>query len=497
MIEDTVEEAKYFYHHGFDMVNLRQSFLTKNRTDKYGGKSIKNRARFAIELCQAIKKECGQDFLIWYPVTVVEPWVNLPAQEDLYNMDEINDIIALAKELEDYVDILEIRDAGANTAFTMDETDLPLAVRVTQAIKESNANIPVATNGGFRDLDLNEKFIATGKTDLISMGRPFICDWEYGKKAYEGRGEDAVPCIMCNKCHGISNSSDWYTVCSVNPKIAIEPAMRGIEAPTVSRKVAVIGGGPAGMKAAITAVERGHRVTLYEKSGALGGLLMHADFFPYKWPLRNYKDYLIKQVYKVGVEVLLNTAATPEMIKAKGYEAILVGVGADLVIPRIPGVDGSNVYNVISVCGKEKSLGENVVVIGAGETGTEAGMYLSKSGHNVTIMTSERELVKNNRVHYPSEIIDAYKRLDNLTPITEAVATRISKGEVTYRDAKGSERSIKADSVVVYSGTRPRKDEALKFYGSAKRFFIIGECSGVGFGVQKTTRNAFFAASQI
>jgi hypothetical protein len=124
-------------------------------------------------------------------------------------------------------------------------------------------------------------------------------------------------------------------------------------------------------------------------------------------------------------------------------------------------------------------------------------MYLAKSGHNVTVMTSERELVKNNRVHYPSEIIDAYKRLDNLTPITEAIATRISKGKVTYTDAKGNEKSIKADSVVVYSGIKAKQDEALKFYGTAKRFFIIGECSGVGFGVQRTIRNAFFAASQI
>jgi thioredoxin reductase len=124
-------------------------------------------------------------------------------------------------------------------------------------------------------------------------------------------------------------------------------------------------------------------------------------------------------------------------------------------------------------------------------------MYLAKCGHNVTVMTNGRELVTNSRVHYPSEIIDAYKRLDNLTPLTDAVATAISKGKVTYEDAKGKERSILADDVVVYSGTRPRKDEALKFYGSAKRFFIIGECNGVGFGVQKTIRNAFFAASQI
>lgn len=497
MIEDAVTEIKFYQNHGFDMVNFRQSFTTKNRKDRYGGSSIKNRARFAIELCRAVRKACGRDFLIWMPLTVIEPWIKLPSNEDLYNEDEIEDIVALAKELAGHVDILEIRDAGANTAFTFAKSELPLAVRVTRAIKESGARIVVAPNGGMRDPELSNAYVAEGKTDLISMGRPFICDWEYGKKIHDGRGTDTVPCIMCNKCHGTSMSSEWYTVCSVNPKIAIEPAVRAIEAPAVKRKVAVVGGGPAGMKAALTAAERGHRVTLFEKSGELGGLLRHADFPSFKWTLRDFKNYLTAQVQKAGIEVHLNTEASPEMIRAGGFDVVFAALGAAPVIPNIPGVDGRNVWNVETVYGNEKSLGKNVVVIGGGETGAETGMYLAENGHQVTVITSGKELVVNNRVHYPTEIIDAYRRMKNFTAVTGAVVTGISKGKVTYTDSSGGTKSVSADDVVIYAGLRARQDEALAFYNATPRFFAVGECNGVGFGVQKTIRNAFFAASQI
>jgi NADPH-dependent 2,4-dienoyl-CoA reductase/sulfur reductase-like enzyme len=307
-----------------------------------------------------------------------------------------------------------------------------------------------------------------------------------------------VPCLMCDKCHGLSMEGPWYTVCSVNPKLGLESAIKVIEAPTASKKVAIIGGGPAGMKAAITAAERGHKVTLYEKNASLGGLLHHADFSPFKWTLKDYKDYLIRQIKKAGVEVILSTEATPDMIKAKGYDAVLAAIGAEPNIPRIFGVDGKNVYNVVNVYGKEKELGKNVVVVGGGEFGVETGMYLAKFGHKVTMLTSEKELLRVDRVHYPEIVIDIYEQMDNFDFITEAIATSISEGKVTYKDARGSEKSIQADSVVIYAGLKPRQDEALKFSGSAKNaFFSIGDCTSKGGNVQKSIRSAFFMASQI
>jgi 2,4-dienoyl-CoA reductase-like NADH-dependent reductase (Old Yellow Enzyme family)/thioredoxin reductase len=498
IIDDAVTKIKFYQSHGFDMVCLANTLSTsmRNRTDKYGGASTENQGRFALELYKAIKKACGQDFLIEALIAIKEPSIRQEKLTD-YSLEEA---IALAKLWEGSCDMFHIRVSGgmANhpTGFNS-EKNKPYTLRFAQAIKESGAKIMMAPNGGFQDLDFNEECIATGKADMIAMGHVWITDWDYGKKAYQGRNKDVVPCIMCNKCHGLSTVDQWYSVCSVNPKMGIAPAVRLIDAPAASRKVAVIGGGPAGMQAAITAAERGHNVTLYEKAPALGGLLRHTDYSSIKWPLRDYKDYLIYQVKKMGVNVQLGTEATPEMIRAKGYDAVLAAAGAEPVIPRITGADSGNVMNIVDIFSKEKTLGKNVVFIGGGEMGAEAVIFLVNAGHTVTALTSGKEMVKLNRVHYPEQIIDCLKHLDNFNAVTEAIATRISQGKVSYVDAKGVEKSVQADSVVGYAGLKAKKDEALKFSNTAAQFSIIGDCSDLGGNVQKAIRSAFFAASQI
>jgi NADPH-dependent 2,4-dienoyl-CoA reductase/sulfur reductase-like enzyme len=355
----------------------------------------------------------------------------------------------------------------------------------------------VAPNGGFRDPGLNEKLIASGKADMIGMARAFISEPEYSQKAYEGRGEDMVPCIMCNKCHGVSFTGPWFSVCSVNPKLGIPAALKAIDPPVWKKRIAVIGGGPGGMKAALVAAERGHDVTLYEKSDSLGGLLRHSDFSPLKWALKDFKDYLIRQVEKSGIEVVLGKETTPDMIKNKDYDAVMVAIGADPVIPRIPGANGSNVWNVVNVYPNENKLGKTVVVIGGGDIGAETGMFLANAGHEVTALTSDSELMKPGGPHVKEIQIDLYKRMANFSYITRAKTTAISRGKVTYIDDKGKERAVQADSVVIYSGLKPKQDEALKYSGSANRVLFLGDCTGKAGNVQKTIRSAFFVASQI
>jgi NADPH-dependent 2,4-dienoyl-CoA reductase/sulfur reductase-like enzyme len=273
-------------------------------------------------------------------------------------------------------------------------------------------------------------------------------------------------------------------------------AHRMIDAPAVSRKVAVIGGGPAGMRAAVVAAERGHKVTLYERNDFLGGQLRHADFASFQWPVKDYKDYLSRQMEKLGVEVLLKTRATPEMIRAKGYDVVMAATGADPVIPDIPGARENNALAPIFVYGNN-SLGENVVVIGGDVIGTQTGIYLGQNGHNVTVLTSEKKLGHDSQpVHYFSTVQLMYEAMDNFSYITEVSVTGISKGKVTYVDAEGKEKSIRADNVVISAERQPRKEEAQKFYGTASRFFAIGDCDSAG-SVRTCTRTAFAAASQI
>jgi NADPH-dependent 2,4-dienoyl-CoA reductase/sulfur reductase-like enzyme len=361
--------------------------------------------------------------------------------------------------------------------------------------------IITAPGGGFHDQDLNEEFIASGKTDMVGMATPLFADPEYVKKAYEGRGEDIVPCVMCHNCHGISRTrGPWYDTCTVNPKWGLsETKKRSIRLPYSSKKVAVIGGGPAGMKAAITAAERGHRVTLYEKGDALGGLLRHTDFTQWKWAYKDFKDYLIRQVNKSGVEVHLETEVTPEMIRAKAYDTVLAAVGAEPIVSRIPGADGKNVYNIVNVYSNKKSLGENVVIIGAGVFGTETGIVLAKDGHKVTVLTGENEMIPEEAIgpHNMENQIDIYKHHKNFSYVLEAITTGISDEKVTYRDASGSEKTIQADSVVIYAGLKPKMDEAMRFAGTAGQFLLLGDCTGQAGTLQKTIRSAYFLASQV
>jgi len=484
-IEAAVTQAKYYQSRGVDMLQV----------------GIRGNASGTIEMCKAIK-QAVPEMPIVTEVFVREPLITQHTNDSYYTIgvDE-EGAIAYARQLEGAADILMVRtaDTGAAHATTWSSVKgKPYSITHAEAIKKSGVKIVIAPGGGFHDPDLNEEYIASGKADLITMARAFISDWQYGKKIAEGRGEDVVPCIRCNKCHGEDlRKGPWYTVCSVNPEIGLPSAAHAVPSPGASKKVAVIGGGPAGMKAALVAAERGHKVTLYEKSSTLGGLMRHSDYSSYKWAIRDLRDYQASHLKTAGVEVVLNTQATPEMIKGKGYDTILVGVGSEPIVPNLPGADGAKVHNIIDAYSEEKSMGKNVVVIGGGEIAADAGIHLAKSGHNVTMLTSEKKLIDDNRPHYPGTIIDAYNDLKNFSVITEGTARAISAGSVSYADSAGNEKSIPADDVVVFAGFKPKKDEALKFYGSAKQFFTVGDCSEKGGNIQKCMRSAFFAATEV
>jgi NADPH-dependent glutamate synthase beta subunit-like oxidoreductase len=324
---------------------------------------------------------------------------------------------------------------------------------------------------------------------------------ELVKKVAAGRADDVIPCLQCQNCHAESMSKGpHFARCTVNPKWATPNyKIKGIESPLTKKKVAVIGGGPAGMKAAITAAERGHKVTLYEKDAALGGLQKYTDYTPWVWTYKNFKDYLVNQVKKSGIEVKLNTKATRDMLKAGGYDTVLVATGADLVESRMKGADAGNVFNILTSYSNRKALGQNVVFIGAGKFGTEAALSMALDGYKVTVLSPGKDMIDPDDIgpHNVTAQTNLYRNHPNFKYFLNTTVKSIGGGKVTYADSKGAENTIQADSIVIWSGLKARTEDATNFAGSADEVILVGDCTGEKGRINRAIRSAFYAASRV
>lgn len=504
MIDLAVKKALYFQQLGFDMISLQMSYrefmhiglskffspLTNDRTDEYGGDAV-GRGKLALDMCRAIKAACGKDFLI-------DLWL---AGEEEPGGITAEDTVSFAKAAEGIVDILQIRGGNINpvhpTGFNSCESE-PVTLHVAKRVKESGAKLVVAAAGGYGNPRYNERFIAEGMLDMVAIGRQFICDSNYGIKIYEDRPEDIVPCQRCAKCHVPYEKGPWIFVCAGNPTMGIADRLDKMVSPVVCpKKVAVVGGGIAGMEATLEASRRGHRVTLYEKSSHLGGQLLHADYPEFKWPLRNFKDYMIRQVLKANITLKLGTEATPAVIAAEGYDAVIVAIGAEPKNLSIPGADSKKVIMPIAVYGHEEELGKNIVVVGGGEIGAETGLYLAECGHHVTLLTRQDRVAPDATcTHYREMFEERWLREKNFHFLTNVQIESVTDTGVIYRDKAGALCELPADNVVISGGRAADTEFALSFYGSANDFFLVGDCKTPG-NVQKCMRMAYAAATRL
>ncbi len=493
------QRAALYKRLGFDAVTIHMSYraqlpsqllspLGNKRTDEFGNDCPENRARFAILMFQEIRKAVGNDMLIEIQFSAEEPKGGYTVEEG----------IEYLKMFEPYVDIVQVRSAEGDPnhpiPFELNPTPfLELAAR----IKAEGLDFLVSNVGGYFDPEIADKAIAEGKLDLVAMARAWISNPNYGDLLYENRFEDAVPCLRCNKCHGRGKHDIMSTVCSVNPIAGFEVVDKYLVTPvTKVKNIAVIGGGPGGMRTALFLRQRGHQVTIFEKEDHLGGAITHSDYVPFKWTLKQYKDYLIRQVEKQGVKVVLNTEMTPEKLGA-GYDAVIAAIGASPVIPKIPGVEGSNVTIATDALMHSEKIGQNVVVIGGGEVGVETGMFLAQQGKNVTVVEMRDELAADTTfMHYRSMFQAAWEAIPTFHFVLNATAKEIAADHVTYTDKEGADHDLPADSVILSVGMRAKADEALSFYGAADRFYMIGDCKKPG-TIQTTNRNAYATAMSI
>jgi 2,4-dienoyl-CoA reductase-like NADH-dependent reductase (Old Yellow Enzyme family)/thioredoxin reductase len=514
VIEDFLNKIQLFADFGYDGIAMRVEMLLNpnNRTDEYGG-PMENRVRLLHEALAAVKKRFGKSFIVELCVAGEQP-NGYTGGSHGYTLE---DTIEFAKCMEDVADILQLRESDMTkshpTGFTFQKGQHE-TIRYSMALKAAGCKILTEPVGGFQDPEEINAYIAEGKCDMIGMARAFMADPQYGEKLYEGRGEDVVPCLWCNKCHG-TMSAPYMTFCSVNPVQGIAHKIgKMVDDEYMVKKVAVIGGGPVGMKAAIVAAERGHDVTLFEKTDYLGGQLRHSDYSSFKWPVRDFKNYLVRRLGQLDIEVRMNTLATPELLEQEGFEAVLAATGATPNVPDIQGLkdDAGALKPEYKVCldvyGHEAELGHHVICIGGSETAIETAMYLAENGHDVTLLTRQDELAKDaSHLHYitmawvktepdgRSHMAAAWEKYEGIRGILKATTVKVDGTTVTYVQ-DGQEKTISGDSVILSGGMNPNVDEALSFAGIAPKFFVIGDANRDG-NIQRGMRDAFSKALQL
>lgn len=496
VIDNIVERALMFKEIGYEMCMFHMMLIkkwTNTRDDDYGCQTPQNAARFYKEACQAVKKACGDDFLIElccegeYDHTYTTEW-----------------LIEVLREIEPWADIVQVKekDGARNhpTGEHFTKYNHQMGPVYGKKMKDAGLKLIIALNGGYQDPDEMEHFLREGCCDMFSNSRAFLADQDYWQKVVEGRPEDITPCLWCSKCHGM-DKGPWLTYCSVNPRLGHAHKVHRLIPPAGDpKKVAIVGGGPIGMRAAMMAADRGHTVTLYEKTGKLGGQLFHAEHFHWKWPLKDHLDWLIAQVGKrPNITVLLNTEATPEMVRVGGFDAVIAAPGAVAKLPgNIKGLfheDGSRVegiYTCMEVIGHEELVGKHVVIVGGSEVGVETAMYLCSHGHTCFVTTRQDVMCHdNNGPHSPrmahmdigpdgkEHRVTAWDAYEGLTHVERATTVAVTPKSVTYvKD--GVETTVECDSVVICGGMKPLMDEALAFNGTAPKFFVTGDAEKVG-----------------
>lgn len=488
---------------GFDMILihgghgliLSQMLSPKfnTRTDEFGG-CLANRAKFPIMILDAIRARVGKKLLIEYRISGSEL-----GGDDCFTPD---DCVAFLEMVQDKIDIAHI-SAGSfftDTEHIMHPNNFLLPGHNTylaEYVKKSGKiHIPILTLGAYQQPQDIEAALAAGKADIVAMARGTIADAALVNKSRKGREDEIIPCIKCFHCLDYRRAATFG--CSVNPTVGREARLPVLVPPKEeTKRVVIIGGGPAGMEAAITAKQRGHEVILLEKNSVLGGKLNFSRQVPFKRDLCKFMDYLIHMVEKTGVEVRLNTEATVELVESLEPDVVMAAVGAKALVPPIPGVDGANVITAEEAYRKIKAgedIGRKIAVLGGGDVGCETAVYLAQeAGKEVSLVEMTDTLAAAScaipRTAITKEIekcVDAH---------TGARCTGITKDGITYVDAEG-EHSIQADTVVLSAGMVPQKDQAEAFRMIAGEFFPIGDCVKAN-NVRTAVRTGYDSAIQL
>ena len=517
-IDETVEKfgkaAARMKRAGMDIVlvhgghgNLISQFtspLYNKRTDEYGG-STRNRARFAIEVCDSIRNHCGEDFVIEFRISADEI-----APEGMH-FDETLELIGYLK---DHIDILHV-SAGLHSDFNMAYfnywcqnylTEHCFNVHFARDVKKRYPDLLVNTVGSIMSLDYAEEIIKNGWADFVSMCRPLMADPDMPKKYAEDRPEDRRPCLRCNACmNHLMIPKPIY--CAINPMSAMTSELRDGVVPraVVKKRVAVAGGGPGGIQAMQTLLDRGHDVTLYEKNSELGGNVIAAAAPTFKIDVQDYLKWLkhtALQCEARGARIVLNTECTKEILEREKYDALVIAVGAEPVVPsKIPGIDKPHVFWAPDAERGLAPVGENVVIIGAGEVGLEAALGFAERGKKVTVieMADQKSAAMHSRTarEISKKMVQEGLEFDSfygfsLQEVTDTgvIAKNVSTGEL---------KKFLADTVLLAMGLKSKLSlvDELRHSCPETSVAIVGDCNNKPGSIAEAVNQAFQACIHI
>jgi|TARA_B110000977_G_scaffold200371_1_gene290628 2,4-dienoyl-CoA reductase (NADPH2) len=380
-IDDFVFTSVQAQKAGYDGVEIMGSegyFLnqfiaarTNQREDDWGG-SYENRIRLPIEVVRRVREAVGEHFIIIFRLSMLDLVDGGSTAEE---------VIQLGKAVE---------TAGAtiiNTGIGWHEAQIPtIATKVPRAAFtwvtarfRKELSVPVITSNRINTPEVAEEVLARGDADMVSMARPFLADPEFVLKAQENRADEINTCIGCNQACLDHVFSGLMTSCLVNPRACHETELH-IVATTNSKKIAVVGAGPAGLSAATTAASRGHQVTLFDSAGEIGGQFNIAKQIPGKEEFFETLRYYGKQIEITGVDLQLNSRVTAEQLNNGGFDEVIIATGISPRLPDIKGIDHPKVMNYLDVIGAKKPVGNKVAIIGAGGIGFDTAEYLTHSG---------------------------------------------------------------------------------------------------------------------
>ena len=477
--------------HGDRLNGCLCSTRMNHRTDKFGG-SLENRVRFARMLTRAIRKAVP-DMVIDYKLSIVTP------QRGKGGIDEADAVQFAQWLVEDGVDMLHV--AQANHTGNMADTIPPMGVqpygffvKIAGDIKKA-VNVPVSAVGRTVDADMAARVIESGMADIVAMGRPLLADPDWGTKIAAGKACDIRRCISCNKGCTDAIQNRQFLSCVLNAENGYENT-RSIQPAAQKKKIAVLGGGPAGLEAARVAALRGHDVTLFEKTTTLGGQLNIACVPPRKEEMRRAAQDLIHAVCNAGVHLCMGQTRTAEQLKDAGFEAVINAVGAHSAAPRIPGIDSVNVADAWRVLAGEQQVYGTVAVIGGGMVGCETAEYLAARGCKVSVIEMMDKIAAGESTTILPTLLENYKTY-GVEQYPSHKVKEFRMDAVVCENKDGAEVTIPCDYIVLAMGARSNEFDAAALEAASIPVYSIGDAAGKAADISNAIRTGYDTACQL